>query len=92
MGDKRGGPNPEGITYPTAADWESFPLPNYTNPVSRKAEIVGVEVSITILAVFIVALRFYARTVIKNVLGWDDWLMFFAVVWNDLNSSKANTF
>jgi hypothetical protein len=82
MGDTRGGPNSEGITYPTAADWEKFPPPNFVNPQSRKAAIVGVEVPITILAVFIVGLRFYARTVIKNVLGWDDWIMFFAVVSN----------
>lgn len=41
---------------------------------------LGIPVTFTVLAVLLVALRFYARTRMKTGLGWDDWIMLLAVV------------
>jgi len=71
---------PEGMTYPTSEEWSKFPPPNFVNPESRKSLVIGVEVTITFLAALAVLARFYARTFIKRVLGWDDWLMLAAMV------------
>jgi hypothetical protein len=65
---------------PTDADRATWPPPNFTNPDSRGLLIIGIEVPITFLAIIVVALRFYARTCIKKVLGGDDWMMLAAMV------------
>jgi hypothetical protein len=70
----------EGMTFPTMQDFESWPSPNYVNPVSRQWVVIGVEAPITFIAALFVAARFYSRTYIKHVLGWDDWLMLAAMV------------
>lgn len=72
--------NPEGMTYATKEDWESWPKPNYVNPQSRKPLVLGVEITLTTVAALVVLARFYARTYIKRLLGWDDWLMLGAMV------------
>lgn len=41
---------------------------------------LGMPVAFTVLAVLLVALRFYIRTRMKTGLGWDDWTMLLAVV------------
>lgn len=41
---------------------------------------LGMPVAFTVLAVLLVALRFYVRTRMKTGLGWDDWTMLLAVV------------
>lgn len=41
---------------------------------------LGMPVTFTVLAVLLVALRFYVRTRMKTGLGWDDWTMLLAVV------------
>jgi hypothetical protein len=65
---------------PSEADKASWPPQNLINPVTREWLIIGVEVPITFLAIVFVALRFYARTCIKKVLGGDDWVMLAAMV------------
>jgi hypothetical protein len=70
----------EGMTFPTAADFNSWPKPNYTNPVTREWLVIGVEAPLTFIAALFVLARFYSRTYIKRVLGWDDWLMLAAMV------------
>jgi hypothetical protein len=54
--------------------------PNFVDPESRKTLILAIEVTFTGLAVVFVCARFYARTVVKNVLGGDDWCMLAAMV------------
>ena len=47
---------------------------------SRTSEMVGVLVSITALALICVALRIISRRVGRVKFGWDDWLIFVAMV------------
>jgi hypothetical protein len=74
----------EGMTYPTPSELQAWPLPNYINPESRKPLVLGVEITLTFIASLFVAARFYSRTYIKHVLGWDDWLMLVAMVSSSL--------
>ncbi|KAF2663235.1 hypothetical protein BT63DRAFT_380313 [Microthyrium microscopicum] len=68
------------MTYPTEEEWNNWPAPNFVNPQSRKPIVIGVEIPITVIAATVVIARFYARTYIKHVLGWDDWLMMGAMI------------
>jgi hypothetical protein len=70
----------DGLTAPTEADIRSWPASNYIDPQSREWIVIGVEAPLTFLAAVVVVARFYARTCIKRVLGWDDWLMMAAMV------------
>ena len=45
-----------------------------------KPKIVGVGITFTILPVFVVALRFYARHITRVAFGFDDWSILFALV------------
>jgi hypothetical protein len=71
---------PEGMTRPTFQDFEKWPKPNFVDPQTREWLVIGVEAPLTFVAAMFVAARFYARTIIKRVLGWDDWLMLAAMV------------
>ncbi|KUJ18478.1 uncharacterized protein LY89DRAFT_780548 [Mollisia scopiformis] len=55
------------------------PAVNPDDP-GRGPMIVGLTWTFTSLAVIAVALRFYVRKFVTRALGWDDWLMLFAVV------------
>ena len=65
---------------PSQADKASWPPQNTVNPVTREWLIISIEIPITFLAIVFVALRFYARTCVKKVLGGDDWVMLAAMV------------
>lgn len=60
---------------------DDMSTPNFVDPESRKTLILAIEVTVTSIAVVFVAARFYARTIVKNVLGKDDWCMLAAMVW-----------
>lgn len=47
---------------------------------SRTSEIVGILVFITSLALICVALRIVSRRIGRVKFGWDDWLIFAAMV------------
>ena len=47
---------------------------------SRTSEMVGILVLITSLALICVALRVFARRIGRVKFGWDDWLIFAAMV------------
>jgi len=47
---------------------------------SLVALILGIEIPVMLLMVTVVGLRFYARSVVKNTLGSDDWVMGIATV------------
>jgi hypothetical protein len=65
---------------PTNDDMAGWPHPNYVNPHSREWLIIGIEAPLTLIAVLFVGARFYSRTCVKYVLGWDDWVMLAAMV------------
>jgi hypothetical protein len=67
-------------TFPTPEDVLKWPAPNYVDPVTRRPLVLGVEIPLTILPILFTAGRFYSRTVIVKVLGWDDWFMLAATV------------
>lgn len=47
--------------------------------VDRGPIVMGVFWAETAVAIIVVAMRFSARLIIRN-LGWDDWLMFITLV------------
>lgn len=47
---------------------------------SRVGLIFAVEIPLITLVVFVVCLRFYARTIVKKTLGKDDWVMALSAV------------
>ncbi|KAF2499697.1 hypothetical protein BU16DRAFT_558008 [Lophium mytilinum] len=54
-------------------------VPNYVNPATRVPEFLGVQISLTVLALIIVILRVYTRKLLRNVFGIEDWLTILAV-------------
>lgn len=63
----------------TRRRYHNWPPANYVDPESRKTLLLGVEATITTLALIFVAARFYARTCVKQLLGRDDWCMLAAM-------------
>ncbi|KAL1960393.1 hypothetical protein VTO42DRAFT_7692 [Malbranchea cinnamomea] len=59
---------------------DDHPPPNYVNPETRQPELLGVQISMTALAVLLVGLRLYTRKVIKGGFGPDDWTILAATV------------
>lgn len=49
-------------------------VPNYDNPETRVPLLLGVQISFTAAATTVVLLRFYTRTVIREVLTAEDWI------------------
>ncbi|KAI0125020.1 hypothetical protein BJ170DRAFT_484894 [Xylariales sp. AK1849] len=49
-------------------------VPNYVNPDSQVPVFLGVQISLTLLAAIVVALRLYTRKYIRNVLTIEDWV------------------
>ena len=56
---------------------------------SRTSEIVGILVFITSLALVCVALRIVSRGIERVKFGWDDWLIFVAMVCHQRRSSNS---
>ncbi|KAF2810362.1 uncharacterized protein BDZ99DRAFT_476533 [Mytilinidion resinicola] len=54
-------------------------VPNYVNPATRVPEFLGVQISLTVLALIIVLLRVYTRKFMRNVFGIEDWLTILAI-------------
>lgn len=63
------------MATPTLEQIQLWPRPNFVNPETRVNLLLGIEAPITILTVIFVCARFYSRTCLRNVLGWDDWVM-----------------
>ncbi|KAF2430786.1 hypothetical protein EJ08DRAFT_696998 [Tothia fuscella] len=61
-----------------------WPPLNYNNPPphpeTRRALLLGIEAPLTALALLFVGARFYSRTYIKRVIGWDDYCMLAAAL------------
>lgn len=58
----------------------TWPKPNYVNPETRGPALLIVELTILPLALIILILRLYVRTMLLKNSGWDDWLMVGAAV------------
>jgi hypothetical protein len=63
------------MTTPTLDQIQSWPPPNFVNPETRVSLLLGIEAPISILTIIFVCARFYSRTYLRHVLGWDDWVM-----------------
>ncbi|KAE9986453.1 hypothetical protein EG328_005679 [Venturia inaequalis] len=63
------------MATPTLEQIRSWPPPNFVNPENRVNLLRSIEPSVTILAIIFVCARFYSRTCLRKVLGWDDWVM-----------------
>jgi len=61
----------------------SWPIPNYTNPVTRGNALVVVNAIFITLVVLVVALRLYTRIWIKRWFGADDYFILLALVGRD---------
>ncbi|KAF2852107.1 hypothetical protein T440DRAFT_393792 [Plenodomus tracheiphilus IPT5] len=66
--------------FPTAAEFASFPPPNYVDPITRRPLALGVLIPMTVLVITSISCRFYSRTVLVRTLGWDDWVMLLAAI------------
>jgi len=66
--------------FPTAAEFASFPPPNYANPTTLRPLAIGVLTPMTVLVVAFMSCRIYSRTVLTKTLGWDDGIMLLAAV------------
>ncbi|KAL4888578.1 hypothetical protein BDV59DRAFT_211072 [Aspergillus ambiguus] len=58
---------------------ESWPKPNYDNPVYQGPQLLIVGIILLVLSIIVVTLRIWVRLYLKNTAGWDDWLMVIAV-------------
>ena len=66
--------------FPTAAEIQSFPVPNYVDPSTRRPLAIGLITPMTVMVVVFISCRFYSRTVLTKTLGWDDGIMLLAAV------------
>ena len=62
------------------AETASFLASMDTNPPSRRTELIAVQVSMTAVALLIVALRLISRYMILESPGWDDYAITAAMV------------
>ncbi|QDS69634.1 hypothetical protein FKW77_009012 [Venturia effusa] len=68
------------MSTPTLEQIQSWPVPNFVDPETRVNLLLGIEAPLTILTIMFVSARFYSRTCLRKVLGWDDWIMALAAV------------
>lgn len=58
----------------------SWPAPNYENPVNLHSVILGLTIPCMVLLVLFLAIRCYARGILRQNMKWDDYLMVMAAV------------
>ena len=58
---------------------------------SSRGETIAIAVIFTILPTAFVSLRVWAKTMGRAGLGWDDYLIFLALVRESMNSEARNT-
>jgi hypothetical protein len=59
---------------------ESWPVPNYTDPIKRGPSVIVVNIVFYILVLVVVSLRTYTRLRISRVFGLDDVFILIAFV------------
>ena len=60
---------------PTPAEMATWPAPNYIDPETRRALVLGIEIPLMVLVIAFLGCRLYSRTVIVRAIGKDDWVM-----------------
>ncbi|OCL09635.1 hypothetical protein AOQ84DRAFT_397291 [Glonium stellatum] len=68
------------MRFPPPEVIASWPVPDYTNPISRGPTLLIVELTILPVALICVALRLYVRYFMVRKTWWDDWLMVVAAI------------
>jgi hypothetical protein len=66
--------------FPTPQEYAAFPPPNYVNPETKTAQVLGILIPMTVLVIVFISARIWSRTVIVFAVGLDDWLMVVAAV------------
>lgn len=49
-------------------------IPNYVDPETKVPLLLGIQISLTALALIVVALRLYTRKYIRKMLTTEDWV------------------
>jgi hypothetical protein len=57
----------------------NLPLPSNTDE-NASGHIIGATAAVTVLALLVTVTRFYVRGFIVRAVGWDDWLMAWAML------------
>lgn len=70
---------PGGI-HPPLSVIESWPTPNYENPVTRPGTVLILAAVFGPLSLLFLGARIWARVLIQHNAGIDDWLMVAAIV------------
>ena len=68
--------------HPTKEIIESWPKPNYVNPITRGPALTVVNIIFIILVFLVVGLRYYTRLRITRSFGQDDVVIGLSVVSN----------
>ena len=68
------------MQMPPLAVIESWPLPNYVNPVTRGPANIIINLVFLPLVCLVIALRVYTRLRISKSFGVDDWLILASLV------------
>ena len=63
------------MVHPTKEVMESWPAPNFVDPVTRGPALTIVNVIFITLVFVVVGLRYYTRLRITKSFGLDDWVI-----------------
>lgn len=61
------------MVHPTKEVMESWPAPNFVDPVIRGPGFTVVNIMFAVLVFVVVALRYFTRLRITKSFGLDDW-------------------
>ena len=68
------------MRLPPLSVMETWPTPNYVDPVTRGSALLIFNATFLPLVVFILAIRTYTRIHISKSFGWDDFLIILAAI------------
>ena len=68
------------MVHPTKEIIESWPAPNFVDPVTRGPGLTIVNGIFITLVLIVVGLRYYTRLRITKSFGLDDWVIGFSLV------------
>lgn len=77
---------PGGI-HPPLSVIETWPTPNYVNPVTASSSTAISAGILGVISLVVVGARMVARFSVQRNAGIDDYLMLFALVWKTKNSA-----
>lgn len=68
------------MVHPTKEIMESWPAPNFVDPVTRGPGLTVVNIIFIILVFVVVGLRYYTRLRITRSFGLEDWVIGISLV------------